>query len=417
MAKKTCLFVGRFQPFHLGHLEAIRWNLSRGRKLVVVIGSMQEYATVENPLDFSERKTMIAAALKAAGIKNYRLIGLPDFKNDALWTKKLLQLSGVGIKDAVVSSLNPWTESVCEKSAIAVDEHPVFLNGLSATQVRKKISAGLPWRQLVPGAVFDYLNDSGGIDKIKTFAKVPEAKIVSFIKEKVKAARASGAVVGISGGIDSACVAALAKRALGKNVIYISLPPDQENIFENNVAALAQSLEISIIKKPLNEAFAAITKDLPPGDKRSSGNVYSRLRMIALYYFANVNNYLVLGTTNKSEMNLGYFTKFGDGGVDVEPIADLYKTELEEMAKRLGVPDIILAAAPTAGLWPGQTDEAEIGLSYFFLDTYFKLRDQGFEAQEIARLTDIPLSTIKKIEQIIEANLHKLSLPPICQLK
>jgi len=385
--------------------------------LVVVIGSMQEYSTADNPLNFKERKTMISVALDEARINNYRLVGLPDFKNDALWAKKLLALSGVGVKDAIVSSLNPWTDEVCQKAGIAVDKHPVFLNGLSATQVRKIVGAGKPWRHLVPKSVFGYLSGSGGVAKIKTLARAPESRIVDFIKEKIKVARASGAVVGISGGIDSACVAALAKRALGKNVIFVSLPPARENVFENSVTALAQTLKIDIVKKPIGDAFGAITKNLPAGDKKSAGNVYSRLRMIVLYYFANINNYLVLGTTNKSEMNLGYFTKFGDGGVDLEPIADLYKTELEQMAARIGVPEIILNAAPTAGLWPGQTDEGEIGLSYFFLDTYFKLRDQGFTAQEISRLTDIPQAKIKKIEALGKANLHKLSLPPSCKLK
>lgn len=417
MANNTCLFIGRFQPFHLGHLEAIKWNLARGRKLVVVIGSMQEYATADNPLDFGERKAMIRAALKAAGIKNYRLIGLPDFKNDILWTKKLLALSGVKIQDAVVSSLNPWTEAVCEKSGITVDRHPEFLNGLSATHVREKIGTGQPWRQFVPEAVFDYLKNSGGAQKIKNYSRLPEQKIVDFIKEQVKSASASGGVVGISGGIDSAAVAVLAKRALGKNVVYVSLPPGAQNIFEDNVAALAQKLKINIIKKPIGEAFAAVTKDLPAGDKKSAGNVYSRLRMVALYYFANIKNYLVLGTTNKSEMEMGYFTKFGDGGVDIEPVADLYKTELAEMAARIGVPGTIIGASPTAGLWQGQTDEAEIGLSYFFLDTIFKLRDQGFIRQEISRLTDIPQSKIKEIEARQKSNLHKLSLPPVCKLK
>ena len=216
MASKTCLFIGRFQPFHLGHLEAMKWNLKRGNKLVIVIGSMQEYSTADNPLNFKERKSMVALALAHAKINNYRLVGLPDFKNDELWSKKLLELSGVNIKDAVVSSLNPWTERVSQKAGIVVVRHPVFLGGLNATQIRKKICASKSWRQLVPGAVFGYLKDAGGAAKIKNFGRLPESKIVDFIKEKVKAASASGAVVGISGGIDSATVAVLAKRALGK---------------------------------------------------------------------------------------------------------------------------------------------------------------------------------------------------------
>jgi NAD+ synthase len=414
---KTRIFVGRLQPFHKGQLEAIKWNLSQGGRLVIVIGSMQEYSTADNPLGFKERKTMVKACLDQEGIKNYRLVGLPDFKNDARWAKKLLEISGVRIEDAVVSSLNSWTEKVCKSAGISVVRHPVFLNGLSATSIRKNIGTGKPWRHLVPESVFGYLKDSGGDRKIKALCRLPELKISEFIKEKVKEAGAKGAVVGVSGGIDSASVATLAKKALGKNIVYVSLPSAEQDVFESNVAALAKKLKVSIFRKPIEGTFNAMTKGLPEGDRKSYGNVHSRIRMSILYYFANVRNYLVLGTTNRSEMELGYFTKFGDGGVDIEPIAGLYKTELEQMAERIGVPRIILDAAPTAGLWPGQTDEGEIGLSYFFLDTIFKLRDQGFGRQEISRLTDIPQGTIEKIEARRRANLHKLSLPPFCKLK
>jgi NAD+ synthase len=139
--------------------------------------------------------------------------------------------------------------------------------------------------------------------------------------------------------------------------------------------------------------------------------------MAILYYFANLYHLLVIGTTNKSEMEIGYFTKYGDGGVDIEPIADLYKTEIIELAKRLKLPSQIIETIPTADLWPGQTDEKEIGISYQKLDTILKLLTQGFKGKEISLLVNLPRDKIKDIIERRKKNLHKLLSPPICKCK
>ncbi len=152
---------------HKGHLKAIKWNISQGGRLIIVIGSMQADSAPDNPLGFKERKAMVKACLSLEGVKDYRLVGIQDFNNDALWAKKLLKLSKAKIGEVIVSSLNPWTLRACKSAGIAVVENPVFLNGLSATFVRKNIRAGKPWRRLVPESVFDYLKDSGGDKKIK----------------------------------------------------------------------------------------------------------------------------------------------------------------------------------------------------------------------------------------------------------
>jgi len=175
MEGKTCLFIGRFQPLHNGHLRAIQWNLARGFQLVIVIGSLQEYATAQNPLDFRQRSAMIKTALAAAGIKKYQLVGLPDFQSDEQWVKKLLEVSNVQKDKAVVSSLNPWTEQVCQQAGIAVLRHPKFFNGLSATQVRKKIATGKEWKNLVPRSVFEFLKNQHLDKKIKDYQIKPEA--------------------------------------------------------------------------------------------------------------------------------------------------------------------------------------------------------------------------------------------------
>ena len=124
-----------------------------------------------------------------------------------------------------------------------------------------------------------------------------------------------------------------------------------------------------------------------------------------------------MGTSNKSELELGYFTKYGDAGVDIIPLGDLYKTEVIEMAKRLLLPSKILATVPSANLWPGQTDEKELGLSYQKIDTILKLLNQGFSKKDISFYTEIPEEKIEKILELKNKNFHKLSFPPICPLK
>lgn len=169
------------------------------------------------------------------------------------------------------------------------------------------------------------------------------------------------------------------------------------------------------------DSYPSTTLHFPPFhpkmDKIAKGNWKSRLRMATLYYYANLYNLLVIGTTNKSEMEIGFFTKYGDGGVDIEPIADLYKTEVIEMAKRLRLPKEIIETVPTPGFWKGQTDEKEIGLDYQKLDTILKLLSQDFEEKEISFLINISQDKIRNIIERKRKNAHKLSPPLICQCK
>jgi len=415
--KKKYIFAGRFQPFHKGHLEAIKWIIAKtNEEVLIAIGSLQEYSTKNNPFLFKEREEMIKRSLEKEGIKNYRIFALPDFRDDAVWAGKFLQLTGAKTEEAVVFSLNPWTKECCEKMGMDVREQPSFFDGLSATSIREKIAKGEEWESLVPKEVFDYLKTTNGEERVKALQILPEKKIVDFIKQKVKDSGTKGAMLGISGGIDSAVTAALAKKALGKNVIYLSMPPSRPNPFKKNISALEKALKIKVKEISIKDIFKTAVKGLPKGNKTAYGNIYSRTRMILLYYFANINNFLVLGTTNRSEMEIGYFTKYGDGGVDIEPIADVYKTEIFEMAERLGLPKEIIEAAPTAGLWPGQTDEQEIGLSYYQLDTVLKLLNLGFSYDQISFLTDFSKKELEKIQKRKSTNAHKLSLPPSCKI-
>jgi len=202
-------------------------------------------------------------------------------------------------------------------------------------------------------------------------------QISSWIKEQVAAAGAQGVVLGLSGGIDSAVVAALAKRALGNEVAGLmmpchSMPEDLEHAY-----LLAKHLDMEhhlVDLSPIFDQTLAQTSGLglseAARESMARANIKPRLRMITLYYFAQSRGYLVAGTGNKSELTVGYFTKHGDSGVDLLPLADLVKTEVRELATYLKLPEIIITKPPSAGLWQGQTDEKEMGLTYEQLDHY-----------------------------------------------
>lgn len=225
--------------------------------------------------------------------------------------------------------------------------------------------------------------------------------ICRFISEKVKKAGAKGAVVGLSGGVDSAVVAALASRALGgDNVIGIMMPSQTNSQADIDDAKLvAGKLGIKTIMVPIRPMVDAFQENLPQ-DKKAIGNLTARVRMSILYYYANHLNYLVAGTGNKSEISIGYFTKYGDGGSDLLPIGDLYKTQVKGLAAFLGIPKKVIDRVPTAGLWPGQTDEGEIGMSYADLDS---------------ALAGKSLSL--KVHKMVASTEHKRKPPEVCKLQ
>ena len=414
---KKVVFVGRFQPFHNGHLEAIKWILGQTGEVSIVIGSMQEYGQANNPLDFKERKEILEAALKEAGIKNYKIFGLPDFRNNAAWSKKLLEVAGLDAGRAVLVSLNDWARESAREIGIEIADHPMFFDNLSATQVRQTVAAGFEWDKLAPVAVARHLKNNGGLKRIADSQVLPEDRIIGFIKDKMAVAGLERLVLGVSGGIDSAVTAALLQKAFKKKITFVWMPFVRKCPFGKNVARLEEAFKIKVEKIYLDKMIQTFVKALPNGGNLVYGNLKPRIRMATLYYFANLRKGMVVGTTNRTELEIGYFTKYGDGGVDIEPIADLYKSEIYDMAKRLKIPSEIIEAAPTAALWPGQTDEKELGLSYFQLDTVLKLLSQGFLPEEVCRLTNTDAKKMQKILDRKKNNAHKLAMPPVCALK
>ena len=239
-------------------------------------------------------------------------------------------------------------------------------------------------------------------------------KIVAFISSRVSGAK--GAVIGLSGGIDSALTAYLTVLALGKeNVLGLLLPEkgitSKADIDDAIVVANTLGIEYKIIE--ISSVLASFSSVIPVFDnkaKTANGNLKARTRMCILYYHANLMDRMVIGTGNKTELLLGYFTKYGDGGVDIEPIGDLYKTRVRGLSRYMGVPERIIEKTPTAGLWPGQTDEGELGVSYEAADQILTLFvDENRNIYEIKR--KFPPEIVDKLAARISSSGHK-RMPP-----
>ena len=204
---------------------------------------------------------------------------------------------------------------------------------------------------------------------------------VEWIKDRVDSAGAKGIVLGMSGGIDSAVVAALVKRAFPNNCFCVTMPCHSNPIDAEHAKLVADAVGIEMKTVVLDEAFDTMKKLVGAKEtdpKLAIANIKSRLRMVTLYYYAGIHNYLVAGTGNRSEITIGYFTKYGDGGSDMLPIASFVKKEIRELAKYLEIPEIVITKPPTAGLWEDQSDEKEMGMTYEDLDNYI-LTGQGSE--------------------------------------
>lgn len=211
-----------------------------------------------------------------------------------------------------------------------------------------------------------------------------ESIIMSFLSQKMEESGAKGVVLGLSGGIDSALTACLCVKSLGAEIVHpiffynavSSDGSDYESADFSDAQFLCDQLGLTLQKINLNPAFSAAKDSFfesPVSSNSSdsllsSGNLVSRLRMSLLYYYANRNNFLVIGTKNKTERLIGYFTKYGDGAVDLDPLADLYKTEVRLLSRFLNLPERFLLKTPSAGFWDDQSDEADIGLRYDQLD-------------------------------------------------
>jgi len=231
-------------------------------------------------------------------------------------------------------------------------------------------------------------------------------KLVSWIRDEVTARGCRGVVIGMSGGIDSAVVAVLCKRAFPESTLGVMMPCYSNPEDKAHALLAARKFQIATVEVTLDAVYETIISRLPeykgkPEQERlAQANLKPRLRMVTLYYIANQLGYMVAGSGNRSELTVGYFTKYGDGGVDILPLGNLVKSQVRELARCLGIPRGIIDKPPSAGLWEGQTDEAEMGLSYEALDNFILT---GKATEEVR----------KKVEAMNARSAHKRSLPPI----
>lgn len=243
-----------------------------------------------------------------------------------------------------------------------------------------------------------------------------ERQITQFI---AKYAPAAGVIVGVSGGVDSAVVLTLSVKAVGKDRTRALFMPETVttvgSTIQNYVKLLGVPADVVPIK-PLYDTYVQYGR-IAAENRMVSGNLKARIRMSLLYSRSNAQNLVVMGTGNRSELLAGYFTRYGDGGVDFLPIGALYKTQVYTLAKQLGVPEEIVIQAPSAGLWDGQTDEQELGITYKKLDTILhEYADKNVPFKQI-KLPGISSTDIKTVKRRVEANAYKLVAPPICQLE
>jgi len=241
-------------------------------------------------------------------------------------------------------------------------------------------------------------------------------KLIEKIRKAVADTGCSGVVLGLSGGIDSAVVAKLCADAIGaENVLCVFMPSrvtpaDDYRVTSDLCADWGMEYRILDVQPAVDSlsAILATSTDTP----LDRGNIAARCRMIVLFNLAKKGNRVVMGATNESEFRIGYFTKFGDGAYDISPLSGLYKTHVRQMAKILDIPDEVIRKPPTAGLWAGQTDEDELGITYDDLDPVLYMMSSGSDDPYISKMTGVPEDKVASIREKVKRSEHKRQ-PPV----
>ena len=238
-------------------------------------------------------------------------------------------------------------------------------------------------------------------------------EIEDFISEQIAKNQSRGVIFGLSGGVDSAVIAYICKRKLKEKTLALIMPDTSVTPKSETEDAL-KMISLTGIKYKLIDIKPIINEYsmyLEPNEK-ARGNLRARVRTNILYYYANAKNHLVLGSSDKSEFSIGYFTKFGDGASDITPIVSLYKLQVREIAKHLGVPDNIISKKSSPHLWKDHEAEEELGIQYEEIDSIlYCMLEKKFSINEIEKSTEISRITIEKIQQLHINSEHK-RLPP-----
>jgi len=244
-----------------------------------------------------------------------------------------------------------------------------------------------------------------------------QKRICRFIKEYVENAEAKGIVLGLSGGIDSGTIAALSSLAIGgENVLGLMLP-EQENFNQKDIddaKFVAEQFHLRTQVCDISDALSGIYGAIPAFDQTDrlcKGNIKARTRMIYIYYYANKQNRIVCGSSDKSETMMGYFTKWGDAAADIAPIMDLYKTQVRKLALHLGIPKDLALKPSTPALWPNQLAESELGIKYETLDLMLYGLERFITPEDIAEQLGMEKFMVEKVKSRWLANEHKRRMP------
>jgi NH(3)-dependent NAD(+) synthetase (EC 6.3.1.5) len=255
-------------------------------------------------------------------------------------------------------------------------------------------------------------------DVINIDYELARKNIEKFIKNELENSSRKGYVIGLSGGVDSATAYYLAAEAIGiENVIALIMPdinvtPKEDiNDAKDLVKKIGGQMHIIDIS-PIVEVYKSTLPIYQETDEVPLGNIRARIRMTILYYYANKMSRLVLGTGDRSESFIGYFTKYGDGGVDILPISPLLKSQVRKLAQKLGVPDNIALKPSSPRLWSGQMAEKELGISYDQIDLIiYSVIDKGYSIKEASELTGISVDVFEKVFKMNKDSEHKRVLP------
>ncbi|MBK8134835.1 MAG: NAD+ synthase [Chloroflexi bacterium] len=242
--------------------------------------------------------------------------------------------------------------------------------------------------------------------------------LTGFIKDQIAKAGMRGAVLGLSGGIDSALSAYLSAEALGaENVLAVRMPyrtSSQSSLTDADL--VIEALGIKSLTVPITGMADALIEQFPDMTPLRKGNIMARLRMIVLYDQSAAHGLLPMGTSNKTEFLLGYSTIYGDSGVALHPIADLYKHQVRQMARSMGLPQPIIDKAPSADLWEGQTDEGELGFTYDDVDqVLYLLVDERYTVDQVIADGFDP-EFVQKVWRRVKSNHYKRTMPNVAKL-
>jgi len=246
--------------------------------------------------------------------------------------------------------------------------------------------------------------------------------ICEFINEYVKETGIRKFIIGLSGGVDSATLLAILVHSVGEDNVIAVLMPDERAVSKRDVEDalnLVKMFHVKYLYIPLNNILDAY-KIIPfydEGNNLARGNLATRIRMSILYYYANAYNYLVAGSSDRSELLIGYYTKYGDAAADILPLGSLYKTQVRRLAVKLGIPEEIAYKPSSPGFWSGHLAEEEIGMKYEEVDIIlYCLFDLGLKPEEIPGLTGISMDKVLRVLKMHRASRHKRGFPPIPRL-